>query len=873
MSFRLGFHLVQQDKLSVEQVDRATRRQQLLGGSLDTHLLELGWLDLQDLSQALLEAFETKAPPEEWTQHPSTQALAHIPSEWAEQFQIVPIHQDDKGIHLLASDNGTPPEEQPLSYWLDQPVHVYRVPELRLQQALHKLYALPLPKRFESLAQRFPIETLYQQSETIPTATKTSQPQEAKPTTNKRQEAKTEQAKPQKTTPSPNNSPPKTKTEETKDKQDAKAPKSRTNKASSSAKEDTPNVSAERLQQAQNKKESIETASEEKTAENEPKRKRTRPPQSKETKPNETKRASETETTKDADTETPQMPPPGSRRSAAKRTNKEKTPKKAGLSLPPLDRLRNAFRPTSEGDSTKENPTIPASEAKKTPTPKTEPLPVVQPQNNKPMDKTISDRDRPLSYPDTQPSINKKKKTANGIQKPAQPTNPVQANTEKGSVSTKSPTPAPSSAHQADVLQPVKTPTKRQETQPFVAAISTEEAAAASAPPQAPPSQVPATAPPSNVAHDNAATSLSIPQQQTPPPATHPPMTVAPGSAATQVRLPIANMNAHDAMTIPGLPAFPPLQGDAVPTLIPGANNVQTISEDQLANRINNMPRTPAPQDPNLMDRLQEYFETTNPTNQQERLQQLLPLGGSIIPSLLTFIPATEQLTDKNPESQERIARIVALCEQIGDPAVYRLLQILEKDDQQERMRALLILGEWLPSRAIAPLLQRLFSEKDAVIQRMVRNNLRGYRKRSEFHKLLQFLRDNLRSNDDHRLQKAIFFLGDLRIAEAVPDLIELLQHDSPTVRESTLFALRNLALQDFGNDLQGWKQWHQQHAQLDRKHWVVNALNHEEKPIRHLAKEELIVEFGDDFGYNPKGTPAEREAVQKLAGLWLQKG
>jgi len=227
------------------------------------------------------------------------------------------------------------------------------------------------------------------------------------------------------------------------------------------------------------------------------------------------------------------------------------------------------------------------------------------------------------------------------------------------------------------------------------------------------------------------------------------------------------------------------------------------------------------------------------------------------------------KLLDERGESRALHGRVAVGVLIVQDLAAVAYLAIAA--DKTPTPWALLLLGEWLPSRAIAPLLQRLFTEKDPVIQRMVRNNLRGYRKRAEFHKLLQFLRDNLRSTDQHRLQKAIFFLGDLRIAEAVPDLIGLLNHEETAVRESALFALRNLALQDFGINAEGWQEWHQLQAHLDRKHWVVDALNHSEKAIRHLAKEELRVEFGDDFGYDPNASTAEREAVQKLAGLWLQ--
>ena len=145
-----------------------------------------------------------------------------------------------------------------------------------------------------------------------------------------------------------------------------------------------------------------------------------------------------------------------------------------------------------------------------------------------------------------------------------------------------------------------------------------------------------------------------------------------------------------------------------------------------------------------------------------------------------------------------------------------------------------------------------------------------GYKDRSEFSTLLQFLRSNLRSKDPERLQKAIMLIEELRIVDTVGELIDLLVHESANLRRAALMALRRLCFQSFGESEEGWRIWWEENQQFERKHWIVESMNHVQSDIRAMVKEDLVEEFGDDFGYDPEASEAEREAIQKLASLWL---
>ena len=143
MSFRLGYYLVKQDLLQVEQIDRAMRRQMMLGGALDTHLLELGLLSMDDLQGAFAKLYDWPQDAVSWIQQPSSEARASLPQALAEKFGVVPVHQQDNILYLLTDDQGAPPEQLPLSYWLQLDIVALYAPEIFLKQGLEAMYHIP----------------------------------------------------------------------------------------------------------------------------------------------------------------------------------------------------------------------------------------------------------------------------------------------------------------------------------------------------------------------------------------------------------------------------------------------------------------------------------------------------------------------------------------------------------------------------------------------------------------------------------------------------------------------------------------------------------------------------------------------------------
>lgn len=842
MSFRLGYHLVQQNAVDLESMDRAVRRQLLLGGSLDTSLLELELVSLHTLQHALPKALEQKTPPKKWLEKPESDALSFLPLPLVEQLQIVPVALEKRTAHILVADVGPPAEHLPLSYWFHRDVKVYPVPHVVLWHGLHRLYRLPIPDRLKTLAQRLPCEDMFQAPEAwssmwSPAPVKTP-PKQVEP-------VQKELGAGEKTPPEhaelsfPETAPFVSGEEPTKP---ASPSPSRTEKRPGFNGTQKPSLKGDEINRTtivpdpDGPRETVKVEQsstrrkvfreeeqtnpsktfpqglrqvEETTAKSEP--------------PESTHRKKKRITPTFENAPTPKVdvsPIPDAATEVYRQTQTPEDRAPASrLDLPPVDSLRSAFRKSNEAlkdEATRvEGQERPASEAAMLS--KTKAATVQTPSS---LRDTITERKAS--------SLGKDKAPRNA------PRPEPNGDTSEGLALT-----SENAVKEGDNIAPFET--------------SLDLSVAVNAVEQ------------------------RLKQDTEPAP---PPHAIFELAELFKPELP----GPH---TVPGLPAFPAAmegrENDIFPEVtMPDTGWMTLTEEDEQVDVAIQLDEVTDSQEQDSLDtdesvdvkvELDEYLGQWDETLRKPLLKRLSLKGSSLIPMMLLSIPAMEQMPTQNRALKERMERLVELCDAIGEPALFRLLQIVEKGKDVARMQAITLLGEWQPPRAIAPLLQRLLHEKSPTLQRMICNNLRQHRGREEFDKLLAFLRDNLESDDKQRLQKALFFLGHLRVVEAVADVMVLLQHDDAAIRESALEILRLLTLQNFDGEWETWSSWWGDHGQESRKQWILNAMHHPELSVRTQVKEELRLEFGDDFGFVPDASHEERETVRKLAALWIKQG
>lgn len=856
MSFRLGFHLVQQKTVDLESMDRAVRRQLLLGGSLDTSLLELELVDLATLQKGLPRALDKKAPKQAWLEQPSHEALSFLPQALIEQLQVVPVAMESSTAHVLVADIGPPAEHLPLAYWFHRDVRVYPVPHVVLAHALERLFQIPIPSRLKTLAQRFPCEGWFQapdswkalwSNEPAKPAFEADAVEESdgKESTHSRDEQSpvsigspppkgSEQLQFPETAPfvSREESAPKVSVEKRVAKKEPSTSKKK-------GKTDSDILNRTTLLPEPHRPEQTV-----KVTQSSARRKAFREEEL--TKPSQTMpeglRNLEEPTTKMPTSEfaaprgrkkriTPTMDPaptpsvdvaplPDAPTTVSKQdTEKEPQAPLSRLDLPPVDALRSAFRkpnaPRADDPGLLEEKERPASESAMLSSTKAATV-----QTPASMRDTITERR----------STSSKEKAPRNVPRPSQ-----EGDTSEGLALT-----------EADAVG------RRSDIEPFETSLDLSLAV--------------------NAVEQRL-------RQDTEP---SPPHAIFELAELFKPELP----GPH---TVPGLPAFPiSLEGkekDIFPEVTMPDTGWMTLTEEDeqvdIAVQLDEIADLPVlsadtvdtEESVDVKIELDEYLSQWDETLRKPLLNRLAPRSGSLIPHMLPAIPASEQTPSRNRALKDRMERLVELCDAIGEPALLRLLQITEKGNDRQRMQAILLLGEWKPPRAIAPLLQCLLHEKNMQLQRMICNNLRQYKGQDEFDKLLTFLRDNLESDDTQRLQKALFFLGHLRVVEALADVMLLLQHDTQAVRESALEILRLLTLQNFDGTWETWSSWWGEHGQENRKQWILNAMQHPELSVRAQVKEELRLEFGDDFGFVPDSSKEERETVRKLATLWLKQG
>ena len=853
MSFTLGYFLVQNDFLSVEQVDRAVRRQLLLGGSLDTNLLELGLLEETQLQEAFRKQSKNKSRLKpKWLSFPSYDAVSLVPAELVERFQVLPIYKEGETLHLLAVDAGVPAEHLPLSYWLGCSCVFHLAPEFRILQGIERLYGLTLPARFHSLDRQYPVEELFvlpddrgvRESQPI----SISQPKE----------------EPEPTLESSAFSEPKAFKKET-------VLSSKPITDTHTLKEKTKKYLSKKAEERKKKNPfSKSELTKEKTPQKTSTKKVTPPP--KEVTVEEPLPLHNVEPAK------PESAPTRSDHKSSPPSGDGSASKREKLSLPPLSSLRSAFRKDKKGKKEPKKLTAKKEKAKAKEEPESKSrgtLPVKSFDAEAPASSKMSIQNKTkhkgtVEFESTPLKVDKREPT---IETP-KPEKPIKVTRKKSDG--ESPFKKVSSG-QEDVKTQVKrvnlmtkvslgTGAVRKRKNPELAMTLKDGASLATAlqnieaegdnkvnlGPAAPltggglPVDALRTVKDLGSSYDPGSTLPGSLQQNQP-------IRIERGKRASSI---------EDGGTIPALSAF----SDDDPSI-----QLHQMEYQQDEPSAHDTASSPIGQNTQEIEALLDEYLIASNDEQQLILRDELAKSGELLVALsLQKIPASGA---SDSDTRRMIELLTALCTAVGDPALHRLLQIIQHGTTSQKMRALLLLGQWRSAKVISPLIQVLLSEREPTVHRMVRKILLGYRNRPEFDKLLKFLKGNLQTTDVHRIQRALELIQDLRLIEVLPELIPLITHQNNSISQSALGTVERLSLQNFGQDLIKWRDWLEGNSDTARKQWIMDALQHPDLGIRTLAKQELREEFGDDFGFDPHSSSEERAAVQKLASLWMQQG
>lgn len=145
---KLGQRLIEKGLLTDKQLQNALRAQLIVGGQLDTCLIELGLIDESTLGAVLSEVFGVPhAPPEALVRIPEA-TIALVPAKVAEEYRVIPFRIIEKVLHMAMVDPGNLPDLDALSFATDMHIAAWVAPELRIYQALEEYYGVARRQRY-----------------------------------------------------------------------------------------------------------------------------------------------------------------------------------------------------------------------------------------------------------------------------------------------------------------------------------------------------------------------------------------------------------------------------------------------------------------------------------------------------------------------------------------------------------------------------------------------------------------------------------------------------------------------------------------------------------------------------------------------------
>ncbi|MGC4114183.1 MAG: hypothetical protein QM765_06075 [Myxococcales bacterium] len=152
MDERIGQLLLQAHRIREHHLEEALRRQSERGGRLGTNLVEVGAVTLEVLSAALAAQRRLPLATFDEIELASSEALALLPASQASQLMAIPLSAGEAGVVVAVASPWDPAIVQALEAAIGRPLRLKVAPELRIFDALEKLYRLPHPRRVSAKA-------------------------------------------------------------------------------------------------------------------------------------------------------------------------------------------------------------------------------------------------------------------------------------------------------------------------------------------------------------------------------------------------------------------------------------------------------------------------------------------------------------------------------------------------------------------------------------------------------------------------------------------------------------------------------------------------------------------------------------------------
>jgi hypothetical protein len=154
MATKLGEILVEAGVMTPAQLGEALKSQVLYGGRLGTNLIEMGFLEENELAGFLSRKLGLPCVTPEQLMSVTPDVIRLVPKELAENYNIVPLALEKKRLTLAMLDPSDLPLMDEISFVTGYFIIPMISPELRMVLALEKHYGIKPDKRFVQAAEK-----------------------------------------------------------------------------------------------------------------------------------------------------------------------------------------------------------------------------------------------------------------------------------------------------------------------------------------------------------------------------------------------------------------------------------------------------------------------------------------------------------------------------------------------------------------------------------------------------------------------------------------------------------------------------------------------------------------------------------------------
>jgi hypothetical protein len=161
---KLGEALIKDALITRQQLDQALMRQVQFGGRIGTNIVELRFIEEDELLKFLSRYFRLPAIPiEDLTSIPE-EVINSVSRELVDKYKILPFRKDRNRLHAGLLNPKDIKEINDLCFVTGFDIIPYVITELRMVYALEKYYGIKRDIRYISLKDRFDPETKIEES-------------------------------------------------------------------------------------------------------------------------------------------------------------------------------------------------------------------------------------------------------------------------------------------------------------------------------------------------------------------------------------------------------------------------------------------------------------------------------------------------------------------------------------------------------------------------------------------------------------------------------------------------------------------------------------------------------------------------------------